>query len=368
MTWTSDRVWTLAAVGAGGASFAAFTVVCGQHTVSRSMVYFTLPFPALASLACMFALGQGALSHVLMLLGVVLVANIFNLTRKGVIASERLISAQISAEQAAVLLEARVRERTAQLEEATFAAESANIAKSQFLASVTHELRTPLNAIIGYGEILRETAQYDSRASDVADLDRIHGAARQLLTIVNDILDFAMLDARRGELDLDLIDARETARVAASAIRPAMVLNKSTFIEELGDLGACRTDVIKLNQCLHHLLSNAAKFTHAGTVKFRADRLASPNGDILEFRVTDTGIGIDCDKLAMLFEPFNRVDGTSTRKFGGTGLGLAITRRLARLLGGDVTVESQIGKGSTFVLRIPAMLQAGENLPRQEAA
>jgi signal transduction histidine kinase len=335
-------------------SCGAFLVICGQHTVTRAMVRYTLPGPALALLSCLHALQGGPFAWALLLLGVALIANVYNLTRASTIASEALIRAQIGAEEGAERLEERVKLRTAELEDAKRAAEGASIAKSQFLASMSHELRTPLNAIIGYSEILREGAESETRSEDVADLDRVHGAAKHLLQLITEILNFSKIEAGRESLHLEVVDASARAREATDMIRPAMTANQNTFVVEIAELGMVQTDAFKLTQCLLNLLSNAAKFTRGGVVTLRAHRVLAPAGEILEFRIADTGIGIETEKLGALFEPFVQADASTTRRFGGTGLGLAITRRLARLLGGDVTVESHVGKGSEFSLHIPA--------------
>jgi PAS domain S-box-containing protein len=236
------------------------------------------------------------------------------------------------------------------------AAEAANVSKSQFLASMSHELRTPLNAIIGYSEILLEEAEADGRNSDIADIERVLSAARQLLHLINDILDLSKIEA--GKMDVASSEFAVAALIteAAATVRPAAEKNANTLTLDLADdLGAAHSDAFKLNQCLLNLLSNAAKFTKAGRIVVRARRQKGAGGDWIEISVADTGIGLSDEQMKRLFNAFVQADPTTARRFGGTGLGLAITRRVMQMLGGDVSVTSEQGKGSTFTLRIPAV-------------
>ncbi len=250
-----------------------------------------------------------------------------------------------------------VAERTAELAAATQRAEAANQAKSQFLANMSHELRTPLNAIIGYGEIIAEDVEDDAAQKDA---QRIVAAGQHLLTLINDILDLSKIDAGRIELEPLPFDAAALARDAIETIRP--IAREATLHLDLADgLGAGVSDAFKLKQCLLNLLSNAVKFSQQGDVTLSVRRERGYGGDMLCFAVRDTGIGMNSDQVARLFQPFMQADASTTRQFGGTGLGLAITQRYAQLLGGDVIVESAPGEGSTFTLRIPAQLE-GEKL------
>ena len=234
-------------------------------------------------------------------------------------------------------------------------AENASVSKSQFLASMSHELRTPLNAIIGYAEILQEEAEADGRETDIKDTDRILSAARQLLHLINDILDLSKIEAGRMDVAASDFSVRALIEEAAETLRPVVEKNGNALeVEIAGDLGESRSDPFKLNQCLLNLLSNAAKFTEQGKIIIRARRTIEADGDWIEIGVRDTGIGMSEDQVSRLFNPFTQAEATTSHKYGGTGLGLALTRRMMQLLGGDVHVASVEGQGSTFTLRVPA--------------
>lgn len=238
-----------------------------------------------------------------------------------------------------------------QLESARATAEQANVAKSQFLATMSHELRTPLNAIIGYGELLMENADERGDQQDRDDLTRIHGAAHRLLAMINDVLDLSKIEAGAAIVSTDNVDLDAVIAETVATVKPAAAANGTTItVEAEPCLGMLETDGFKLSQCLLNLMSNAAKFTKDGQIKLVAQR----DQEWVTFQVIDTGIGISPDAQTRLFQPFVQADATTTRAYGGTGLGLAITRRLARLLGGDVTLKSAVGQGSAFTLRVPA--------------
>ncbi|MBN8606101.1 MAG: hypothetical protein J0L81_04225 [Caulobacterales bacterium] len=244
------------------------------------------------------------------------------------------------------------------LDQARLSAEEANVAKSQFLATMSHELRTPLNAIIGYGEMLIENAEERGDQSDLDDLRRIHAAAHRLLSMINDILDLSKIEAGGLTCAADAVDLQALIAEAVGTVTPAARANGNTINVDLSEqLGTAETDGFKLSQCLLNLLANAAKFTKDGQVKLRARREEEAGVSWLVFDVIDTGIGIPPETQARLFQPFVQADASTTRAYGGTGLGLAITRRLARMMGGDVTVKSAPGQGSAFTLRLPAKLQ-----------
>ena len=258
-------------------------------------------------------------------------------------------------------LERRVEERTSALHQAmrelavaSEQATEANRAKSTFLAQMSHELRTPLNAIIGYSEMLQEDA---ADPSQVEDLERIHSAGKHLLALINDVLDISKIEAGKVELCPESFEVEKLVADLATTVRPLLDKNGNTFaVERGGTLGAMHTDLTRLKQCLLNLLSNAAKFTSKGLVRLRAARETVEGRDWLVFAVQDSGIGMTPQEMEKLFQAFTQANASTTRKYGGTGLGLAITRRLCQMMGGDVTVASEPGKGSTFTLRIPAVL------------
>lgn len=238
-----------------------------------------------------------------------------------------------------------------EVETARTTAEQANVAKSQFLATMSHELRTPLNAIIGYGEMLMENADDRGDEQDRDDLNRIHGAAHRLLSMINDVLDLSKIEAGAAIVSADRVDLEGLIAETAATVKPAAAANGNTIsVDAQTDLGSIETDGFKLSQCLLNLMANAAKFTKDGQIKLVAER----DDNWVTFHIIDTGIGISPDAQTRLFQPFVQADATTTRAFGGTGLGLAITRRLALLLGGDVTLKSAVGQGSSFTLRVPA--------------
>ncbi|HVK81671.1 MAG TPA: ATP-binding protein, partial [Verrucomicrobiae bacterium] len=243
----------------------------------------------------------------------------------------------------------------ADLDNARMAAEQANIAKSQFLATMSHELRTPLNAIIGYDEMLMESAEERGADDEVDDLKRIHSAAHRLLAMSNDILDLSKIEAGGAILAIDNVNVETLVHDVVGTVTPTATANGNIISSDVStQLGMAQTDGFKLSQCLLNLMANASKFTKDGQVKLCARRETVDGAAWLVFDVIDTGIGIAPDAQERLFQPFVQADATTTRAYGGTGLGLAITRRLARLMGGDVTLKSALGKGSAFTLRIPA--------------
>jgi PAS domain S-box-containing protein len=230
------------------------------------------------------------------------------------------------------------------------AAESANFAKSQFLANMSHELRTPLNAIIGYGEMLQEDVVDLGCEDIVPDLEKICGAGKHLLNLINDILDLSKIEAGKMTLYLEAFDIASLASEVAATVLPMMKRGQNSLtIDCAPNLGTLYADHTKVRQSLLNLLSNAAKFTQQGQVTFSITR----EDNNIHFRIRDTGIGMSPDQVARLFQPFTQADTSTTRRYGGTGLGLVITQRFCRMMGGDVLVDSVPGKGSTFDLVLP---------------
>ena len=230
-----------------------------------------------------------------------------------------------------------------ELDKAREAAEIANRAKSQFLANMSHELRTPLNAIILYTELLRDEAT-DRKLDDyLPDLKKIHGAARHLLTLINDVLDLARVESGKLDLHPETFDVEVMVRDVVTTIQPLAQKNANALeVRCPAGVGSMRADLTKVRQSLFNLLSNACKFTEGGSVRLEVGR--DDPGGWLTFRVTDTGIGMTPDHLNKLFKPFSQVDPSATRRFGGSGLGLAITRHFCQAMGGDIGVESRPGE------------------------
>lgn len=235
------------------------------------------------------------------------------------------------------------------------AAEEANRAKSQFLANMSHELRTPLSAVIGYSEMLQEEIEDLGEESLLVDMRKIEANARHLLGLINDVLDLSKIEAERMEIYAETFPVAEIVRDVASTVETLVEKKGNTLALDIGDgLGEAHTDQTKLRQCLINLLSNAAKFTEGGQITLSAARSEASGTGWLSFSVTDTGIGMNPEQQAKLFQRFTQADASTTRRFGGTGLGLAITRAFADMLGGAIEVTSREGEGTTFTLRVPA--------------
>jgi signal transduction histidine kinase/DNA-binding response OmpR family regulator/putative methionine-R-sulfoxide reductase with GAF domain len=237
--------------------------------------------------------------------------------------------------------------------------------KSQFLANMSHELRTPLNAIIGVTEMLREDAE--SLSQDLEPLDRVLGAARHLLALINDILDLSKIEAGRMELHLESFPLAPLIQDVAKTIEPMAAKNANRVVIDCSpDLGTIHADQTRFRQTLLNLASNANKFTEKGTVTIAAQPQRLDGRDGITIAVTDTGIGMTPEQMGKLFQEFSQASSRTASKYGGTGLGLAISRHFCRMMGGDITVESKPGEGSTFTIRLPRIVQSGET-PGSEA-
>ncbi len=258
-------------------------------------------------------------------------------------------------------LERRVEERTAELQRANDelahardAADASNRAKSQFLANMSHELRTPLNAVIGYTELLQDVAKDEGYNDLLPDLGKIQTAGRHLLTLINDVLDLSRIEAGKVTLSPETLDLATLVNGVATTIRPLVEKNGNVFVVTCPEAAVTlNADPTRVRQCLFNLLSNAGKFTSKGQVTLEVEHRYAEGGDQLVFRVSDTGIGMTPEQLGRIFQPFVQADDSTTRKYGGTGLGLTISRKLAQMMGGDIQVESEAGKGTRFIFDLP---------------
>jgi signal transduction histidine kinase len=258
-------------------------------------------------------------------------------------------------------LQAEVQERRRiedNLRAAKQAAEQSNRAKSAFLANMSHELRTPLNAIIGYSEMLEEDAQAAGDGAAAKDLQRIRSSGKHLLALIQDILDLSKIEAGKMTLHIEQVPLSALVREARETAEPLARKNRNRLeihYEERGE--TMLADPVKFRQSLFNLLSNACKFTENGVITLEVERQQQ---EVL-WHVRDTGIGIDAEQQHRLFQSFSQVDSSATRKYGGTGLGLAISQRLCQLMGGEITLASAPGAGSTFTIRMPLETAAPQN-------
>jgi len=254
-----------------------------------------------------------------------------------------------------------------QIEEKSRELAEASQHKSQFLANMSHELRTPLNAIIGVTEMLREDAE--ALKQDTEPLDRVLGAGRHLLALINDILDLSKIEAGRMELHLESFPLVPLIEDVAKTIEPMAAKNGNRVVIDCpSDLGTIHADQTRFRQTLLNLASNANKFTEKGTVTIAAQPQRLDGDDVIRINVTDTGIGMTPEQMGKLFQEFSQASSRTASKYGGTGLGLAISRHFCRMMGGDIAVESEPGKGSTFTIRLPRIVHEVEMPIRQGRA
>jgi signal transduction histidine kinase len=243
-------------------------------------------------------------------------------------------------------------EHTAQLVRAREEAELAGASKTRFLANMSHELRTPLNAVIGITEMLREEAQ--DKKEDTEPFDRVTGAGRHLLGLIDNILDFSKIDADRIQLVKEEVSVQQLMNELDRTASALAKQNGNEFSSSFGDVPAVITaDTVRLRQVLINLIGNACKFTKNGNVTLSVERASQASNANIRFTVSDTGIGIDPEKIPNLFADFSQADPGIARQFGGTGLGLAISQRLCQMMGSEISVTSELGKGSSFSFVIP---------------
>ena len=263
---------------------------------------------------------------------------------------------QTFADQAVIAIEnARL---FSELQAKTEELEVASRHKSEFLANMSHELRTPLNAIIGYAELLSEECEDLGTTDFLPDLGKIQSAGKHLLTLIGGILDLAKVESGRMTMFLETFGVRSLVEEVESIVRPMVEKNRNDFVIDCPDfpedVGMMHADLVKTKQVLFNLLSNAAKFTSAGSVALTVAR----HGDTIHFAVRDSGIGITDEQRDKLFEAFSQADASTTRTYGGTGLGLALSRSFCQMMGGDIEVTSEPGKGSTFTVTLPLVVVA----------
>jgi signal transduction histidine kinase len=251
------------------------------------------------------------------------------------------------------------------------AALDASRAKSAFVANISHELRTPLNAIIGYSELLREEVTDLGQEALIPSLEKVNGAGRHLLGLINAVLDLSKIEAGKMDLCLETFSVSQLVQDVTSIVQPLVDKNHNRLQVECPDeVGEMYADQTKLRQALFNLLSNACKFTKGGTVTVEVQRGILVGVESLTLRVSDTGIGMTPEQLGRLFQPFSQAEATTSKEYGGTGLGLVLSRRFCQMMGGDITVESEPGQGTAFTILLPREVQASDepSLPATPAA
>ncbi|WP_455220547.1 ATP-binding protein [Kaarinaea lacus] len=258
-------------------------------------------------------------------------------------------------------LQSEIKRRQEMEKEVIFARDNAlaaSASKSTFLANMSHELRTPLHAIIGYSELLQENAITSDDKQAGEDVKKIENAGRHLLSIINNILDIVKLEAGRLDAHIDIFHVQEIIEVVEQIVRPLAEKNNNQLIIQCQpNIGVMESDGIKLKQILINILGNACKFTSNGTVMLKVSSVELEKQGWIQFVVKDTGIGMSPVHTKRIFDAFSQADTSTTRKFGGTGLGLAISKQFSKLLGGDITVQSEVDKGSVFTLYLPRVVR-----------
>ena len=245
--------------------------------------------------------------------------------------------------------EAAAEERGIQLE-------VASSHKSQFLANMSHELRTPLNAVIGVTEMMLEDARDLQREDEIEPLSRVLNAARHLLALINDILDLSKIEAGRMDLHLETVAVAPLIYDVIKTIEPLAAKNTNQVAVHCdAAIGTMHADQMRLRQALLNLMSNANKFTNRGIITIDVQQETENGRDWITIAVIDTGIGMTEEQMGRLFQEFSQASSTTASKYGGTGLGLAISRRFCQMMGGDITVKSEPGRGSTFTIQLPRM-------------